>query len=353
MQKKNYFKILITVVSIFLLQFIYFNYIATSNTGKIQRTEAQIDSLHRTISELHAKMERSTGKSFVNSHQLPQTIIFCDDTLDIENQHFRERLEREFYSLLSEQGQIQLYLKRSRKYTTMIESYLEKNKLPMDLKYMAIHESALLPQIRSRSNAVGLWQFMRSTGRLYGLKINRYIDERQDPEAATRSAMRFLKELYKYYQSWPLVMAAYNGGHGRVSRAVKNQNSNSFFDLSLPEETERYYFKIVATKILLSHHEKYGFHLQEKDFFKPIRTTSVKYENQKNQMPLEEISTQYNLSLAEFKYFNPKYIGSSLPPGVYDVNIPVDKDATVALKNIIGLDGKIQEDIDKTGTLSN
>ena len=86
---------------------------------------------------------------------------------------------------------------------------------------------------------------MRSTGRLYGLTINRYIDERRHPEKATKSAMRFFSELYRYYEDWPLVMAAYNGGHGRVSRAIKKQSTSSFFDLSLPEETERYYFKFM------------------------------------------------------------------------------------------------------------
>jgi hypothetical protein len=121
MQKKNYFKIIIAVVAIFLIQFIYFNYVATRNTGEIQRANAQIESLHENIAELNTQLESSSRKSFVNSHQLPATIAFCGDTLDMKDQLFRERLEREFYSLLSKQGQIQLYLKRSIKYTQMIE----------------------------------------------------------------------------------------------------------------------------------------------------------------------------------------------------------------------------------------
>ena len=335
MQKKNYFHILIAVILLLTLQFIYFNYIATDNIAKIQQAEAQIDSLHKTLSRIDKQLDKISSTSYVSLHQLPHSIIFCSDTLNLNDQHIRERLEREFYSLLSIQGQIQLYLKRTRKYNDLIERHLKESNLPLDLKYLAIHESALLPDIRSKSNAVGLWQFMRSTGRLYGLKINRYIDERRDPEKATRAAMRFIKELFKFYQSWPLVMAAYNGGHGRVSRALKNQNSSSFMDLSLPEETERYYFKIVATKILLSNSEKYGFYLQEKDFFTSIPTMSVKCEITQSRLSLEDISARYDLSQAEFKYFNPKVIGSYLPQGEYEFEIPEYKQNSIVLKSRI------------------
>jgi hypothetical protein len=333
MQRKNYLKIIISIIAIFLIQFVYFNYIATSNTGEIQRANAQIDSLQQTVEKLNSQLATVSQKSFVNAHQLPPTITFCGDTLDMNDQLFRERLEREFYSLLSKQGQIQLYLKRTNKYTRMIEAYLRENNLPTDLKYLAIHESALLPKIRSRSNAVGLWQFMRATGRLYGLKINRYIDERRDPEKATIAAMRFIKEMYKYYENWPLVLAAYNGGHGRVSRAVRKQNSNSFFDLSLPEETERYYFKIVATKMLLSNAEQYGFYLEEKDFFSTIPTTTIELKIKEERLTVEEISRQFSLTQAEFKYFNPKVIGSYLPRGKYEFHIPQETYNRLVMKN--------------------
>ena len=137
--------------------------------------------------------------------------------------------------------------------------------------------------------------------------------------------MRFLSELYRYYGNWPVAMAAYNGGHGRVSRAIKKQGTNSFIDLSLPEETERYYFKIVATKILLSHPEKYGFKLQEKDLFKPVRTIAVELEVDSDRKTIEEISDQCKISIAEFKFLNPQVINSYLPRGKYNLNIPVDK----------------------------
>jgi hypothetical protein len=334
MQKKNLLKITITCLSVFLLQFVYFNYVATSNTGKIQKSQTEIESLRETISQLHAQLENTSRRSYVNSHEIPATITFCHDTINIKDQHLRERLEREFYSLLSKQGQIQLYLKRSSKYTSMIESYLKTNNLPADLKYLAIHESALLPEIRSR-------------------KINRYIDERRDPEKATRAAMRFLKELDRYYKSWPLVMAAYNGGHGRVSRAIESQKSESFFDLSLPEETERYYFKIVATKILLFHSERYGFQLQEKDLFKPIPTTAVQLVVDKDRLSIEEISGQYALSQAEFKYFNPKIIGSYLPRGKYELNIPIVKDNSVVIKSRMKEDKEYLQNSDSEESLNN
>ena len=145
--------------------------------------------------------------------------------------------------------------------------------------------------------------------------------------------MRFLKELYNYYHSWPLVLAAYNGGHGRVRRALENQNSDSFFDLSLPEETERYYFKIVATKILLTHPQKYGFQLKDEDFFEPVPVNIVKYAVKKERISIENICAQFDLSQAEFKYLNPKVIGSYLPRGNYDFNIPVEKKVAATIKD--------------------
>lgn len=322
----RYLQISLLFLVLFALQFVYFDFKEYQNNDNLidEHTSLRLEvtSLKEEISSLHERLDVSTRKSFVNSHQIPIPVEFCADTLDYSNHTIRERIEREFYSLLSKQGQIQLYLKRTAKYEKMIEKYLSESGLPNDLKYLAIHESALLPQIRSKSNAVGLWQLMRSTARLYGLKINRYVDERRDPEKATRAALRFISDLHREYKSWPLVLAAYNGGQNRIKREVKKQKSDSFFDLSLPEETERYYFKIVATKVLLSQPETFGFHLQEEDLFKPISYEIVELEVDNRELAIEELSDKYNLSLAEFKYLNPHLINTYLPRGSYRIYIP-------------------------------
>jgi hypothetical protein len=164
---------------------------------------------------------------------------------------------------------------------------------------------------------------MYSTGRLYKLKINRYIDERRNPEKATAAATRFLKDLYKQFKNWPLVLAAYNGGQGRIQRNIKRQNTRSLIDLSLPQETERYYFKIVATKIILSQPEIFGFRVEESDFFSTPVTVNIDFMIQKEKMFLEEIASTFNMSIVALKETNPHLINTYLMKGRYELEIPV------------------------------
>ena len=192
MKIKNYLILLIVLSILYLLQFTYFYYKYFSELSRLENeVKHNIDWVNSTLSTFGSQLDSVERRSFVNIHKIPLPVVFCGDTLDYSNQLIREKLEREFYSLLGEQGQIQLYLKRSAKYFPMIERHLDDANLPDDLKFLAVHESALIPNIRSRSNAVGLWQFMRQTGQLYKLKINRYIDERRDPEKATMAATCF------------------------------------------------------------------------------------------------------------------------------------------------------------------
>ena len=277
------------------------------------------------INEMQSRLNflaTTDRQSFVNAQRIPSLLTFCGDTLDMSNPFIRERVEREFYSLLGNQGQIQLYFKRTGRYLPMIESQLLAAGLPDDLKFIAVHESALLPRIRSRSNAVGLWQFMYHTGRLYRLQIDKYIDERRDPEFATRAAIKFLSDLYNKFESWPLVLAAYNGGPGRIQRSLKKHDTNEFIALSLPEETERYYFKIVATKIILSDPEGFGYLFSDEDYFniRSLLETEIKITGQ--QKSLTHIAELFDLDLIEFKEFNPHIINNFLPVGTYTVKVP-------------------------------
>jgi LysM repeat protein len=317
-KKLNLFLVVLLIVVAVVFYLVYFS---------AEKSE-QLSELQQEIQHLRSKLdqlETLNKKNFVNIQKVPVPLIFCGDTLDIENHFIRERVEREFYSLLGNQGQLQLYIKRTQRYLPMITSHLKAAGLPEDLKYLAVHESALLPKIRSRSNAVGLWQFMYSTGRLYGLKINRYIDERRDPEKATKAAVRFLGDLYKQFDSWPLVLAAYNGGQGRLSRSIKKHNSNSLIDLSLPEETERYYFKIIATKIIVSNAENFGFSLDHDEYFATPEKEEIEFTIHENQMTLEKIASAFNMTIVALKEFNPQLRNTYLPQGTYELNLPVDK----------------------------
>ena len=137
---------------------------------------------------------------------------------------------------------------------------LEEAQLPSELKYLSIVESALVPTARSRSGAVGLWQFMPPTGKDYGLRINSTVDERRDPNKSTKAALKYLSKLHKRYGNWELALAAYNGGPGRVNRAVKRGRSKNFWRIQkhLPRETRNYVPAFIAATYIMNYYEMHN-----------------------------------------------------------------------------------------------
>ncbi len=151
-------------------------------------------------------------------------------------------------------------LGRTTIYFPLFDKYLEEAQLPGDLKYLSIVESALDPTARSRSGAVGLWQFMPPTGKDYGLRINSTVDERRDPNKATKAALKYLSKLYNRYGNWELALAAYNGGPGRVNRAVKRGRSKNFWRIKkyLPQETRNYVPAFIAATYIMNYYEMHN-----------------------------------------------------------------------------------------------
>ncbi len=145
-------------------------------------------------------------------------------------------------------------------YFPMYEQYAREKQVPTDLKYLSIVESALDPNAVSRSGAVGLWQFMPATGIDNGLNINRMVDERKDPHKATRAAYRYLAAQYKRYGNWELALAAYNGGPGRVNRAIKRGRSKNFWRISkyLPRETRNYIPAFIGATYIAHYYKDHG-----------------------------------------------------------------------------------------------
>ncbi|MFC2088292.1 lytic transglycosylase domain-containing protein [Calditrichota bacterium] len=336
MKVKKYLHTVLILIIIFAAQTIYFEHSFSNHSEKLLQLQnslnERIENLNYKLQEVEQDIALATKQSFVNSHKIPKYLSFCGDKINLNDPFVRESVEREFYSILSKQGQVQLYLKRMARYNKLIESHLKEAGLPLDLKYLAIHESALLPTIRSRSRAVGLWQFMSSTARLYHLKVNKYFDERRDPEKATPAAISYLSDLHDEFESWPLALAAYNGGPNRVKRAIRRENSRDFFSLDLPEETERYYFKIIATKIIISNPEKYGFKMEKSDFYYPHNTKKITFRVFEYRKSISEIADICNLTLSSFKALNPAFRSNSLPTGNYTLHIATDQ-YTACLEN--------------------
>lgn len=144
-------------------------------------------------------------------------------------------------------------------YFPLFEDYLEKNNLPEKLKYLSVVESALNPHATSPVGAVGLWQFMPETGKEYGLEIDEFVDERRDPNKSTQAAIQYLSRQFDKYDDWALALAAYNGGSGRVSRAIKRGRSKNFWRIRryLPRETRNYVPAFIAATYLMEYYKEH------------------------------------------------------------------------------------------------
>jgi len=155
------------------------------------------------------------------------------------------------------------WLGRSTRWRPMMYAELERQEMPRDLVYLSMIESGYASHARSYASAVGLWQFMSATGREYGLRVDYWSDERRDPVKSTRSGVAYLKELYRMFDDWHLAWAAYNGGPGRVGRAIRSTGSKDFWVIAksgqLHSETNNYVPKMIAAAIIGKHPERYGF----------------------------------------------------------------------------------------------
>ena len=157
------------------------------------------------------------------------------------------------------------WLQRAGRYRTLIGDILRREGMPSDLFYLAVIESGLNPRAYSRSRAVGLWQFMAHTGRMMGLKRTHWIDERRDPIKATEAAVRYLNKLKEEFGDWSLTLAAYNGGPGRVRRAIARADTNDYWQLDLPRETSNYVPLFMAATVIAKDPQLFGFKPQAEE----------------------------------------------------------------------------------------
>jgi membrane-bound lytic murein transglycosylase D len=232
-----------------------------------------------------------------------------------------ENLDREFLVALDNEVLVLLWMKRARRYFPYIEGRLKEMGLPDDLKYLAITESSLRPSAVSSSGASGIWQFIPSTGEKYGMRRNRTIDERFDFFKATEGALAYLKSLYEEFKSWTLSMAAYNAGENRVRKEIELQKIKNYFYLDLPMETERYVYKIAVAKIILSDPERFGFHLETKEFYDPLQVERVQIELT-HPLPIVDVARAIGSYYKEVKEMNLHLSEETIPVGTHFLNLP-------------------------------
>ena len=234
---------------------------------------------------------------------VPDYVVFAGQTIKFDRADLRERLDRELIAFTYSHNMSTLMIKRANRYFPQVEPILKRMGVPDDLKYLMVIESNLDPQAASSAGAAGLWQFIQSTGRAYGLEVNANIDERYHTVKATEAACRFLKEAYEKYGNWMTVAASYNGGQQGMDRRILDQHQTDAMDMWLVNETSRYIFRLLAVKMMFENPSLFGFSFKREDLYPyiPIK------EQVKITDPVEDLvsfAEDHGISYADLKRAN-------------------------------------------------
>ncbi|TFG65617.1 MAG: LysM peptidoglycan-binding domain-containing protein [Gemmatimonadales bacterium] len=231
----------------------------------------------------------------------------------------------EFFTTGKGRDRFAIYLQRAGRYEGMIRKKAHDAQLPEDLLYLAMIESGMNPNAYSRARAVGLWQFIASTGRAYGLEVSYWMDERRDPFRATDAAIAHLGDLYERFGSWYLAAAAYNAGAGRVSRGIQRTGSDDFWDLSdarvLRSETRNYVPKLLAAAIVARNAVEYGFGDVE-----PMPPLEFDVVHVPDATSFDVLADAAEVTEAEIRDLNPHFPRQVTPPDrEVDLRVPVGR----------------------------
>jgi hypothetical protein len=279
---------------------------------EVERLRARLDSIEAGQGALPRAL---------HTFELPTKLDFAGEAVPLSRWDVGERLEREFLLSLGNPAQVVLWLKRSSRYFPYIERELARAGLPEDLKYVAVIESALLPGAYSHASALGIWQFISSTAKRYGLSVTTGWDERRNPERSTAAALAYLRELRQRFGDWPLALAAYNAGEPRIEQAMRHQDVSSYYQLALSEETERYVFRALAAKLILSEPERYGFEVPHEQRYRPYDADVVEIEL-RDRVTVVDLARQAGSFYRELKALNPEIVEDSLSKGRYSIRVP-------------------------------
>lgn len=211
----------------------------------------------------------------IYSPVIPETMTLAGEQVPLDTYYVREGLDRELISNTYGHTSMILYFKRANRYFPIIEPILKRNGIPTDFKYLAVIESGLT-NATSPAKAQGFWQFMKTTGQHYGLEVNDEIDMRNNLEASTEAACKYIKSLHDRFGSWTAAAAAYNCGENGLSKNFEKQSIDSYYDTRLNAETSRYVYRLLAIKQIMQHPQQYGFFLRHCDLYPSIPTRDVK-----------------------------------------------------------------------------
>ncbi len=251
----------------------------------------------------------------------PDTLSLCGESVPLKERDVREALDREFTIVVWSRAQTTMWLKRAHRYFPEIDKKLKARHLPADLKYVTLVESDLRAEAKSHAGAMGPWQFMGPTAQRFQLRVAPEVDERLAFGPSTDAALEYLKKLHQKFGKWSLALAAYNCGEGRVQKEMEAQRVDNYYHLALPEETERYVYRVIAAKTVMESPKNYGFDIPGAGLYEPLE-----YDEGEailtQEIMVRSLAAACGTYYKAFKDMNPWIRGNSLPPGTYRFKLP-------------------------------
>lgn len=252
----------------------------------------------------------------------PDSLNFSGEPVPLDRWEVKERFDRELLFNYYNQANVLFLLKLANRYFPVISERLKANGVPDDFKYLCVAESNLLSGARSSVGATGFWQFMGGTAPGYGLEVNAEVDDRHDVIKSTDAACAYLKIAYQKFGNWTAAAASYNMGQGGYNGQATYQGTKYYYDLLLPEETNRYLFRILAFKHLLENAASLGFQLKEGELYAeiPYRTVIVNASISNLAQFAQANGTTYKM----LRQMNPSLRGRSLmvKGKTYEIKLP-------------------------------
>ncbi len=256
--------------------------------------------------------------------EIPAKLSFAGEKVPLEKLEIREQLDREFGLIYYQHGSNFYIQKLMKRYFPVIEDILKENGVPDDFKYLCIAESNLQNLI-SRSGAVGFWQFMESTATEYDMEVNNTVDERYNIIKSTNAACDYFKKAHDKFGSWTAAAASYNCGMGGYNSRATAQQTMNYYDLYLPEETNKYIFRILSFKYLFEHAGELGYFLNDSLAYQPGQVRVIEVTRTIPNLP--SFAIQQGITYKTLKLYNPWIRGYSLPvqgSKTYKLNLPLN-----------------------------
>lgn len=340
-ENKKKYTLIITCLVLFVVPIMSTGYISSTSLHTKDNVDSLVDTLITFPEDLeynHEQLLLQWRKDFIPSaeclHEVDENIEYPDSVYEHRLYALPSIMEMPYNKIT--RTYIDLYTQKRRtqvKYMLAMEKYffpifekqLDRYGLPLELKYLPVIESALNPKALSRMGASGLWQFMATTGKMYGLEINSLVDERRDPIKATEAAVRYLKDMYQIYNDWNLVIAAYNCGPGNVNKAIRRSGGKTdYWEIYpyLPRETRGYVPAFIAANYVMNYYHEHNICPMEYAHTR-LHTDTVHVTNN---IHLQQISDILGLSVDNLREINPQY-KEDIVPGLYkpySIVLPVD-----------------------------